>query len=153
MAGIVGSNVVVQIGFVVRDLAVAQKKFSQFLGVEPMAVSDLGPYEVTQTRYYGEPAPDADNRMAFFDAGNGLQIELIQPNGVKSAWQDFLEEHGEGFHHLAFGVKGMDGHIEACEAAGFQCVQRGQYGDGSGQYAYLDAWNDLKFMVELLESY
>jgi len=153
MAGVVGTNVVIQVGFIVKNLEAAAEKFTRFLGAPPMAISDLGPYEVTQTRYLGQPAPDANNRMAFFDAGNGLQIELIEPNGAKSTWQDFLDEHGEGFHHLAFGVKGMDGKVEACEAAGMKCIQRGIYGDGSGEYAYVDAWDDLKFIVELLENY
>jgi len=124
MAGVIGTNAVLQIGFIVRDLEAAKQKFARFLGVEPLAIQDLGPYEVTQTRYYGQPAPEANNLMAFFDAGPGLQIELIQPNGVKSAWQDFLDEHGEGFHHLAFCVKGMDCRVEACGGSGYRCIQR-----------------------------
>ena len=51
---------------------------------------------------------DANCQMAFFDVGEACQIELIQPNGVKSTWQDFLDEHGEGIHHLAFKVKKTD---------------------------------------------
>ena len=91
--------------------------------------------------------------MAFFDAGGSLQIELIQPNGVKSAWQDFLDEHGEGIHHIAFQVKGMDEKVLACEELGMRCLQRGKYGSGSGEYAYVDGGDRLKCVLELLESY
>ena len=38
------------------------------------------------------------------------------------------------------------------EAAGLRLVQHGTYGDGNGEYNYLDA-PDLKCIVELLESY
>jgi hypothetical protein len=101
----------------------------------------------------GRPAPDANCLMAFFNAGPGVQVELIQPNGVKSVWQDFLDEHGEGVHHIAFGVKGMDAKIKACENFGMKCVQRGKYGNAGGEYAYMDAYDKMLCLVELLESY
>ena len=101
----------------------------------------------------GQPAPDANCWMAFFTVGPGVQIELIQPNGVKSTWQDFLDQHGEGIHHIAFNVKNMDEKIARCEDFGMKCVQRGKYGGGNGEYAYMDAHGDLKCLIELLESY
>ena len=153
MAGILGTNVLTQVGFIVRDIEVSKRKFAEFFGVEVPNHFDGGKFEVTGTQVMGQPAPDANCLMAFFDAGPNVQIELIQPNGVKSTWQDFLDEHGEGIHHIAFGVKGMDGKIKDCEALGMKCVQRGKYGDGGGEYAYLDASADLKCIVELLESY
>jgi methylmalonyl-CoA/ethylmalonyl-CoA epimerase len=152
MAGILDTNVVTQVGFIVRDIEKTKKKFAEFFGVEPPAHFDGGKYEVTQTTVMGKPAPYANCFLAFFDAG-GVQVELIQPNGVKSTWQDFLDEHGEGIHHIAFIVKGTDEKIRACEKFGMKCVQRGKYGGGNGEYAYLDATADLKCIIELLESY
>jgi hypothetical protein len=32
-------------------------------------------------------------------------------------------------------------------------MQQGKYNDASGEYAYLDAYGDLKCIVELLENY
>lgn len=153
MAGIIGTNILTQVGFIVRDIEASKRKFAAFFGVEPPAHFDGGRFEITGTTVGGKPAPDANCLMAFFDVGPGIQIELIQPNGVKSTWQDFLDEHGEGIHHIAFGVKGMDEKIAACEQFGMTCVQRGKYGDGGGEYAYMDASADLKCLVELLESY
>ncbi|MCL1820748.1 MAG: VOC family protein [Oscillospiraceae bacterium] len=153
MSGILETNVVTQVGFIVRDIEAAKKKFAAFLGVEPPPHYDCGKYETTQTVYNGKPAPEANSFLAFFNAGPNLQIELIQPNGVQSTWQDFLDKHGEGIHHIAFNVKGMDKIIMNCEDFGMKLVQRAKYGDGSGEYAYLDAEKDLKCIVELLESY
>jgi methylmalonyl-CoA/ethylmalonyl-CoA epimerase len=153
MAGIIDTNILTQVGFIVRDIEKSKKKFAEFFGVEPPGHFDGGKFEVTGTTVMGRPAPDANCFMAFFDAGPNVQIELIQPNGVRSTWQDFLDEHGEGIHHIAFKIKGMDGKILACENFGMKCVQRGKYGDGSGEYAYLDAAADLKCLIELLESY
>lgn len=153
MAGIIGTNLLTQVGFIVKDLEVSKKKFAEFFGVEVPPSCDGGKYEITGTTVMGEPAPDANCLMAFFNVGEHTQIELIQPNGVKSTWQDFLDEHGEGIHHIAFGVKGTDNVILACENFGMKCVQRGKYGSGTGEYAYLDASKDLKCMIELLENY
>jgi catechol 2,3-dioxygenase-like lactoylglutathione lyase family enzyme len=153
MAGIIDTNKVIQVGFIVRDIEKSRDVFAKFFGVEPPQLVDGGKYEITGTTVNGEPAPDANCLMAFFNAGPGMQVELIQPNGVKSTWQDFLDEHGEGIHHIAFGVKGMDQKIRDCEEFGMKCVQRGKYGDASGEYAYLDAYSTMFCLVELLESF
>jgi len=153
MAGIIDTNVLTQVGFIVRDIEVSKRKFAAFFGVEPPNHFDGGKFEVTGTTVQGEPAPYANCWMAFFNAGPNVQIELIQPNGVKSTWQDYLDEHGEGIHHIAFNVKGMDSKIAACEEFGMKCVQRGKYGNAGGEYAYMDASGDLKCILELLENY
>jgi catechol 2,3-dioxygenase-like lactoylglutathione lyase family enzyme len=153
MAGVIGTSVVTQVALVVRDIETTKKKFADFLGHSLPATVDGGKYEVTGTMVYGKPAPDANCLMAFFDLGPGLQLELIQPNGAQSCWRDFLDQHGEGLHHIAFGVKNMNEKIRACEFFGMPCVQRGRYGSGTGEYAYLDGQADLKCFIELLENY
>lgn len=153
MSGILETSTLTQVGFIVRDIEATKRVFAEFFGIPVPAHFDGGRFEVTGTTVNGEPAPDANCLMAFFDAGPNVQIELIQPNGVKSTWQDFLDTHGEGIHHIAFQVKGMDGKILACEQFGMTCVQRGKYGDGGGEYAYMDAFGTMKCIVELLESF
>lgn len=152
MKGIVGTNLVAQVGFIVNDVEETKKKWAEFLGVEVPPTVDCGNYEITQTAYKGEAAPRANCLMAFFDVGPGLQLELIQPNEEPSTWREFLNAHGEGIHHLAFNVNGMKEAVVSCEQFGMTLEQTGEYGDGSGRYAYLSAYKDLKVLVELLES-
>ena len=60
----------------------------------------------------------------------------------------------EGVHHLAFHVTDTTGRLDALqEQFGWPTVQRGKYGDASGEYAYVDCVDDLKVMLETLESY
>ena len=153
MAGIIDNKILTQVGFIVRDIEVSKKKFAEFFGVEAPPNVDGGKYEVTGTVVDGQPAPDANCLMAFFNVGDNVSIELIQPNGVKSTWQDFLDVHGEGIHHIAFNIKGMDTKVLACENFGMKCLQRGKYGNAGGEYAYMDATADLKCIIELLENY
>jgi len=143
MAGIIDTNVVVQVAFVVKDMEVTKKKFAEFLGLEvpDHFATTKSPDNIVE----GKPAPEVSALLAFLNAGPGLTIELIQPNGVKSVWQDVLDEQGEGFHHIAFSVKGMEEKIIACEKAGMKCLQKGK------GYSYLDGRKDLKCIIELLE--
>ena len=153
MSGIIGTNLITQVGFIVKDIEKSKRVFAEFFGIEVPNHFDGGKFEITGTTVEGEPAPDANCLMAFFDVGDRIQIELIQPNGVKSTWQDFLDEHGEGIHHIAFNIEGMNDKIAACEKFGMTCIQRGKYGDGGGEYAYMDASKDMKCILELLENY
>jgi len=147
------NGIVTQIALIVRDINVTAKKFAEFLGVPVPPIISAGDYKTTQTTYKGNPAPNAACKMAFFSVGANVQLELIEPNEEKSVWRDHLEEKGEGLHHIAFHVKGMDAKAKACEDFGAPCVQRGKYGNGNGEYAYFDATGDLKCFIELLENY
>ena len=141
MAAVLGTNTVCQVAFVVKDIEVTKQKFAKFLGVD--APDNYYANANPDTVIHGKPAPDAACILAFFQVGEGLQIELIQPNGISSVWQDVLDEKGEGFHHIAFGGgKTMEDKITACEEIGMKCVQK-----GSG-YAYVDATADLKCLIE-----
>ena len=142
-----------QVGYIVADIETARQKYAALLGCEVPSVCTGGDYEVTGTIYKGKPAPEAQCKMAFFDLVPGVQIELIEPNEAPSVWRDFLNTNGEGIHHIAFNVTGMEDVIKACEAEGMTLVQYGKYGDASGHYAYMDGNKDYKCLIELLESF
>lgn len=141
-----------QVGFIVRDIEETKQKFAALFGVEVPETIGCGEYEVTQTEYKGEAAPEAKCLMAFFDLTPGVQLELIQPNEAASTWHDYLKEHGEGIHHIAFNVQGMKKTVIECEKYGMKLMQKGEYGGGDGRYAYMDAGKDLKCIIELLEN-
>ena len=138
-------------GFIVRDIEETKQKFAALFGVEVPETIGCGEYEVTQTEYKGEAAPEAKCLMAFFDLTPGVQLELIQPNGEPSIWREHLEQFGEGIHHISFNVKGMQKTISACEDWGMKLLQKGEYRGANGRYAFMDALDSLKVVVELLE--
>ncbi|MCL2254888.1 MAG: VOC family protein [Lachnospiraceae bacterium] len=152
MGSILGTTKLTQVALIVKDIEKTKKRLADFFGVPVPPTISGGDYEITQTNYMGKPAPDADCLLAFFDMSDGVGLELIQPNGAKSIWQDFLEQKGEGLHHIAFNIKGMEQIIISCEEFGMNFVQKGNYGDGSGCYSYLEGGQDLPFVIELLES-
>ena len=154
MTNPLGTDQVAQVALVVHDIETSKKAWAAFLGHEVPDTIDAGEYETTQTVYRGEPSPKAGCLMAFFDVGPGLQIELIQPNHAPSNWREHLDAHGESVHHLAFNVEDTSAKLTAAEKMfGWPTIQRGYYGDASGEYAYIDSKTDLGVVIETLERF
>lgn len=146
--GIIGTQVVVQIGIVVRDIETVSQAYANFLGVEKPTWFLTDPVNQSQTEFRGE-STSARAKLAFFNCGQ-LQIELIEPDEQPSTWREFLDEHGEGVHHIAFGIEGMKEKIRVTDNYGFSLIQKGEY--RGGRYAYMDSFKELKVLIELLEN-
>lgn len=146
---ILGTNVCTQIGILVNDIEQAAKDFAAFLGVPVPPIGMTGELKDANTHYHGEETP-ARTKQAFFDIGPNIQIELLEPDQSPSTWRHDLDANGEGVHHIAFNVDGMEKCIAACEGQGMKMIQRGKW--DTGHYAYLDAKDRLKLTIELLEN-
>ncbi|MNJ33112.1 hypothetical protein D3C77_277910 [compost metagenome] len=145
---LLGTNVITQIGIIVRDIEKVSQSYADFLGIEKPQWFWTDGVEVAQTELRGESSA-ARAKLAFFDCGS-LQLELIEPDEHPSTWREFLDEHGEGVHHIAFVIKGMKEKIAVLEAKQMPLIQKGEY--TGGRYAYMDTFKELKVMVELLEN-
>jgi predicted enzyme related to lactoylglutathione lyase len=142
------TKVVTQIGIVVKDIDKAGKAYADLFGMEKPEPIITDKYEKTNAHYRGEPMK-ARAKLAFIRLEN-ITIELIEPVGGPSTWQEFLKENGEGVHHIAFDVKGMDKTIGMLEKKGGNLVQRGNFTGGS--YSYVEMEEELKVILELLTS-
>lgn len=143
-----GTNVVAQIGILVRDIERTSAAYADFLGVETPQWFWTGDYDAAKTEYEGKPS-DARAKLAFFEMGN-VQIELIEPDETPSVWRDHLDRNGEGPHHIAFVVDGMRHKLEWLDRNRMPLLQKGEY--TGGRYAYVDTAESLKVLVELLEN-
>jgi methylmalonyl-CoA/ethylmalonyl-CoA epimerase len=146
--GILGTRAIVQIGIVVKDVEKSSGDFAAFFGIPVPGWSWTDPQEKAGTRYRGKPSP-ARAKLAFMRFG-ALEVELIEPDDSPSTWREFLDEKGEGVHHVAFMVEGMKERVAELEGKGFPLVQKGEY--TGGRYAYIDTVRALKTVVELLEN-
>ncbi len=146
--GVLGTKVIAQIGILVNDIEAVSQAYADFFGVEKPAWSWTGTLEVAQTEFEGAPS-EARSKLAFFDMGS-LQLELIEPDQHPSTWRNYLNEHGEGPHHIAFIIDGMKEKVTLMESRNMPLVQKGEY--TGGRYAYMDTFKDLKILIELLEN-
>jgi hypothetical protein len=147
---VLGTDLVCQIGILVNDIEKTKVEWAKFLGVDPPSVQITGDINEAQTKYLGRPS-EARSKLAFFHVGPNVDVELIEPDkNPDSTWRHDLDANGEGFHHIAFTVKGMKDKIASCENQGFKLLQTGEY--VGGRYAYIDANSSLKLVLELLEN-
>jgi catechol 2,3-dioxygenase-like lactoylglutathione lyase family enzyme len=145
---VLGTQRVVQLGLVVRDVERTAEAYASLLGLDVPGWTMTDPEPVAQTRYRGG-ATEARAKLAFLDLGS-VRLELIEPVGGPSTWQEFLDAHGEGVHHIAFVIEGMGRQIAMLEGRGMPLIQRGEY--TGGRYAYIDSTEELKLILELLEN-
>jgi methylmalonyl-CoA/ethylmalonyl-CoA epimerase len=144
-----GTHIVCQVGLIVRDIERSIETYSRVFGMpEPEIVVTDGS-EIAHIRFRGEPT-DARAKLAFFEMGQ-VSLELIEPIGGPSTWQEFLDEKGEGVHHIAFIVEDTDAVVKFLEREGVGVVQQGDY--TGGRYTYLDSASALGVVLELLENF
>src|SRR5262245_17939942 len=141
-----GNNVVLHIAFVVRDIEKSARAYADLFGVDVPTASLTHTQEKTNIHFNGK-STTGRAKLAFLKLEN-ITVELIEPVGGPSSWQEYLQKKGEGVHHIAFKVKGMDEDIARLERKGGRMVQRGDFTGGS--YSYVDMTKQLGVIVELL---
>ncbi len=94
--------------------------------------------KLTDLVHRGQPGT-FDQRLGWHRHGT-VTWEWIEPVAGPTVYEEFLKEHGEGFHHLAFDVPDIDAAQAFFAAQGAAPVQSGAWGEkgkpGSGRFAY-----------------
>jgi hypothetical protein len=105
--------------------------------------------------YRGKPA-EYRSTLGWMRHGK-VTYEWIRPELGPSTWQDHLDKHGEGMHHLAFNVDDMDRAIADWQKAGYRYAMGGAWGEpgkkGYGRFAYMDAQAAGGIDIEFLWNY
>jgi methylmalonyl-CoA epimerase len=104
-------------GLVVKDLAAARAACVKFGGIPG---EELAP-----------PPPERENKvlMQWFKIGD-FEVEIFQPIEGKDIVNQFMAKHGEGLHHLAFGVKDLDAETLKLKQAGVEPLLKINGGSG-----------------------
>jgi catechol 2,3-dioxygenase-like lactoylglutathione lyase family enzyme len=126
-----------QIAIAVKDLEVVAENFWKILGIGPWSMYNWEEPLVRDRTYHGKPAW-AREKIALAQVG-GVQLELVQPVDGLSIYRDWIEEHGEGLHHINYLVHSadeFDRNVENFTRLGFTSLQSGKYGPPEKKYAY-----------------
>ncbi len=137
-----------QVALVVRDLDAAMAEYSGRLGIAPWWVTLYGPPRLTNMRIRGEDVPYS-MKLAIAWTGDTMW-ELIEPVDGPSIYKEFLDEHGEGLHHVLVEHRGADFEdaIAAFTARGCPPLMEGQMGEV--RFAYMDTEGPLKTVLEIV---
>jgi catechol 2,3-dioxygenase-like lactoylglutathione lyase family enzyme len=123
-----------QYAVVVRSLEKVSAYWEK-LGFPKMEITH-GP--LSDLVYRGQPGR-FDQKLGWHRHGT-VTWEWIEPLAGPTVYEDFLKEHGEGFHHLAFDVPDIDAAGAFFASHGAPIVQSGAWGEkgkpGSGRFSY-----------------
>ena len=112
-----------QIAWVVKDIAAAEKFFSQTVGIKKFFHLDNLAAKDTEGTYLGQPGDWVIN-LYIANAGD-TQIELIQHVSGKSMFKESLERHGDAVQHVAYWLDDSEYDLAAhhLESAGYPLIQ------------------------------
>lgn len=135
-----------QVAFVVEDVDDWIEKLSNIVGVKPWEVYKADPSRISNGTYRGEPA-EFSMYLAHGHVGDTM-IELIEPIDGPTIYQDFLDDHGEGFHHFgvfSWGKEETYEVVDQMEAAGMPVIQSANY--GGAEFWYFDTEEELNGII------
>jgi len=96
------------IGIAVKNLDESIKYYENILGLSCYAVEEVKEQKV---------------KTAFFMIGQ-TKIELLESTDSEGPIGKFVEKKGEGIHHLAFAVKGIETTLNEAEKKGVQLIDK-----------------------------
>jgi hypothetical protein len=108
-----------------------------------------------ETHYYGDIVDHA--LIQGWQRHGDIAYEWCIPVKPPIVYEDHIQLHGEGIHHLAFSVEDMDNVLEDYTSRGYVVSMGGTWGEkgkpGSGRYEYIDLEKAGGLTMELLWNY
>lgn len=124
------------IGIAVKNLDEAIKYYENTFGLKCYAVEEVKDQRV---------------KTAFFMVGQ-TKIELLESTDPEGPIGKFIEKKGEGVHHLAFSVNGIEDALKETAEKGIQLIDRIPRKGAEGlDIAFLHPKSTLGVLTELCE--
>jgi methylmalonyl-CoA/ethylmalonyl-CoA epimerase len=98
-----------------------------------------------------EDVPSQKVRVGFFRIGD-VRLELLEPTDPASTVAAFVEKRGEGLHHIAFTVAGIEERIAELKKEGLRMIdETPRPGAHHMQIAFLHPKSTFGVLTELCE--
>ena len=128
----------------------------EHLGIAVKSLEEAIPYyeNILGLKCYSiEEVADQKVKTAFFKVGQ-TKIELLEPTSPDSTIAGFIENRGEGIHHLAFAVAdGVANALAEVEAKGVRLIDKAPRKGAEGlNIAFLHPKSTCSVLTELCEN-
>jgi len=124
------------LGIAVKNIESALKFYSESLGLKLEGEEVIADQKV---------------RTAFLPIGD-TEVELLESTAPDGPVAKFVEKKGEGLHHIAFKVDGLDSVLQELEKKGIQLIDSTpRIGAGNKRIAFLHPKDTFGVLVELSE--
>jgi methylmalonyl-CoA/ethylmalonyl-CoA epimerase len=128
------------IGIVVKDLEKSLQPYQNLLGL-PLA--DREELELKGSTY----------RIAFLPI-SGVNLELVETSSTSGMAAEFLRDHGEGIHHIAFEVEDLSKMMEELQSQGVRFVwDKPLQGSRGSKVAYFKSEEFNGVYIELMQKH
>ncbi len=97
---------ITQVAVAVHNLEMGVENYWAILGIGPFNIFHWEYPTVSERTYHGKPSWSRE-KICHAQLKN-IEFELMEPVDGPSLYRDFLEERGEGIHHLQFLVPDLD---------------------------------------------
>jgi methylmalonyl-CoA/ethylmalonyl-CoA epimerase len=125
------------IGIAVKNIEESIKYYENILGFKCYALEEVIEQKV---------------KTAFFMVGE-TKIELLESTDPEGPIGKFIEKKGEGIHHLAFAVKGIESALSEMESKGVQLIDKLPRKGAEGlDIAFLHPKSTAGILTELCEN-
>ncbi|WP_227395206.1 methylmalonyl-CoA epimerase [Jeotgalibacillus aurantiacus] len=124
------------------------------IGIAVRSIEETLPFYtemLTLTFLKEETVEEQGVKVAFLDAGN-IKIELLEPLSETSPVAAFIEKKGEGIHHVAFGVTGIDERMQELKSKGIRFTSdHSKAGAAGAQVAFMHPKQAKGVLYELCD--
>ena len=128
------------IGIAVRSIAANRQFYERTLGATFDGIEEV---------------PSQKVRVAFFRIGpppNEVRLELLEATSADSPIASFIEKRGEGLHHVAYTVVGIDTILESLKHEGIRLIdEEARDGAHRQRMAFLHPKTSGGVLTELCE--
>ena len=126
----------------------------EHIGIAVKSLEQSIPYweNLLGTKCYSiEEVKDQKVKTAFFKIGQ-TKIELLESTDPEGAIGKFIEKKGEGIHHMAFAVDGIEQALTDAEQSGIQLIDKAPRNGAEGlSIAFLHPKSTFGVLTELCE--
>ncbi len=127
---------IAHLGIAVKDLDPPKKLYCNNLNLEAKGEEEVATQKV---------------KVSFIKVGE-TSLELLLPTAEDSPVAKFLENKGEGFHHLALEVEDIDSAVEELKAAGVRLIdEKPREGAHGTRVAFLHPKATFGVLLELVQ--
>jgi len=140
---------IVQVCAVVRDIQKSMEKYWKILGIGPWDVYTFSSETVRDFTVRGQLVKQPFKFMLALATLGDIQFELIQPVQNCVLYERFLEENGEGIHHIKEKISDekIEETLKQYKRKGIGVIQSGKFDEDV--FYYLDTEPALGILYEL----
>ena len=124
------------IAIAVKNLDEALLLYDRLFGIKPSKI---------------ETMPQQGVKAALLPIGQGSEIELLEPIDQQGGISKFLENRGEGIHHICLEVDDVDRELSSLAERGFQLIDKQGRPGLAGKVGFLHPKSTKGVLIELAQ--